>query len=325
MSSQLGLRGQVRELRNQWSRQRSRARFLAVTGSSGKTTCAELLAFILEAHGPVISQVYGNAQVDIGKKLRRSSRSAAYAVFEAGVGGKGQMKPMARLIRPDVAIVTMVGLEHYSAFRSKDAVAAEKGELVEAVSPGGFAILNADDDHVMSMARRTKANIVTFGRETSSDYHVVSATAAYPKCLELVVDCRGKTFRFETQFAGDQFWLSCVAAIASAMELGVPYDVIRNRIAKFEGTPCRFQPLETSGPTFILDTVKSPVGTLPIAFSAFEACDFPYKRIIFGDLSDYGGMSKPKYRDAYRIARAIADQVIVVGRHLHRYDDVVED
>ncbi|MGI9520597.1 MAG: Mur ligase family protein [Hyphomicrobiaceae bacterium] len=325
MSSHQKIREHFRHLRNHWSRQRSKATFIGVTGSSGKTTCAELLSFILEAHGPVISQYDWNTLQVIGKTIRRGSDQAAYAVCEAGVGEKGQMRPMARLIQPSVAIVTMVGLEHYREFRSKDAVAAEKGELVEALSPNGIAVLNADDAHVMSMAERTDARLVTFARETTADYQVISAKAAYPKCLELVVDCRGKKVLFHTQLAGEQFWLSCVAAIATAMELGVPEDIVKKRMAEFKGSALRFQPVKTSGPTFIVDTMKAPHGTLDVAFSAFEACEFPYKRIVLGTISDYGGMSKPKYRDAYRAARKIADQVIIVARHLHRYDEVVED
>ncbi|MGI9520596.1 MAG: Mur ligase family protein [Hyphomicrobiaceae bacterium] len=325
MRTDLILRERFRHWRNQWSRQRSKATFLAVTGSSGKTTCAELLTFILEAHAPVFSQLYWNTIDPIGKAIRRSSGNAVFAVFEAGVGQKDQMKPMARLIQPSVAIVTMVGLEHYGAFRSKDAVAAEKGELVEAIQPGGFALLNADDDHVMSMANRTDERVVTFGRDSSADYRVVSAKAAYPQCLEIKINCRGREVRFSTQFAGDQFWLSCVAAIAAAMELGVPDDVIVARVAQYAGPTLRFQALETSGPTFILDTVKAPYSTLNVAFDAFKACNFEQKRIVLGHLSDYAGTSKSKYRDAYRSARAIADQVIVVDRHLHRYDDVIAD
>ncbi|MGI9520598.1 MAG: Mur ligase family protein [Hyphomicrobiaceae bacterium] len=296
-----------------------------MTGSSGKTTCAELLSLILEAQSPIISQVCGNTLLAIGKTIRRGRTDAAYAVFEAGVGQKGQMSPMARLLQPSVAIVTMVGLEHYQYFRSKEAVAIEKGALVEAIRPGGFAILNADDEHVMSMAQRTNARIVTFGRDVNADYRVISSSAAYPNCLKLVVDCRGTQLQFQTRFAGEQFWLSSVSAIAAAIELGVPHEVIQEQIAKFEGTPCRFQPFTTSGPTFIIDSFKAPYGTLALAFSAFNDCDFPRKRIVLGPLSDYSGTSKTKYRDAYRTARAIADQVIVVDRHLHRYDDVTAD
>ncbi|MGI9520599.1 MAG: Mur ligase family protein [Hyphomicrobiaceae bacterium] len=325
MNSHQRIRDRLTDWRNRWSRRRNKATFIGVTGSSGKTTCAELLTGILEAHGPVISQIKDNTVTAISKKIRRCPQDAAFAVFEAGVGQKGQMEPMARLIQPTVAVVTMVGLEHYHFFRNKEAIALEKGALVEAIRPDGLAILNADDPYVMSMAERTTARIVTFGREAEADYRVVSASAAYPDCLLLVINCRGTERTFQTRFAGDQFWLSCVAAIAVAMELGVPIDIIQKQVSKFEGSKFRFQPLATSGPTFILDTIKAPVGTLALAFSAFEDCNFPHKRIVLGPLSDYSGTSKTKYRDAYRAARAVADQVIVVDRHLHRYEDVVAD
>ncbi|MGI9521350.1 MAG: Mur ligase family protein [Hyphomicrobiaceae bacterium] len=319
------LREYIRYCRSMLARRRSRATFVGVTGSSGKTTCAELVASILSSQGTVINPPEDNTVRPIGRAIRLGQSTSNFAVFEAGIGPVSRMEPMARLIQPHVAIVTMIGLEHYKTFRSKEIIATEKGALIEAIRSGGFAVLNADDEHVMSMATRTNQRIVTFGQSSAADYRVVSATAAYPQCLELVVNCRGREVRFNTRLPAAHFWVSCAGAIAAASELGVPTEAIQERVARYEGKPLRFQPLVTSGPTFILDTMKAPVGTLPAAFSAFAACKFPYKRIVLGALAHYGGSDRPKYRDAYRAARAIADQVIVVDRHLHRYDEVVED
>ena len=315
----------VRSWQTRRHRSRSKATFIAITGSSGKSTCGQLLTHLLIGHGEVESQLFANTYSPIARKIRRLRSSTEYVVVEAGIGFRGRMKRMASVIQPDVAIVTMIGIEHYRAFRSREVVATEKGGLVEAVRPSGFAVLNADDEFVMGMAARTSERIVTFGKNKKADYVVVSADAAYPKCLELVIDCRGTRHQFDTRFVGAHLWLPCAAAIATAIELGVAVKHIQERLNDYEGPPFRFQPYPTSGPTFILDTAKAPYGTLDLAFSAFAAARFAHKRVILGNIADFAGSDRPKYRDAYRAARAISDQVIIVDRHLHRYDDIKED
>jgi UDP-N-acetylmuramoyl-tripeptide--D-alanyl-D-alanine ligase len=236
------------------------------------------------------------------------------------------MEPMARILQPDAAIVTFVGRDHWSAFRSREAIAAEKGALVEAVRPGGFALLNADDDLVMSMAGRTRSRVVTFGRERAADYRVVSATSSYPDRLTVEIAWLGGKVRIESRLLGEHFWLSIVAAVAAATELGVPVEMVRERCKTFQPILNRCTPLETEkGPVFIMDSFKAPWESLHHAIRVVESAVATRKRIVIGQLSDYSGSSTPKYRDAYRAARSVADQVIFAGDNAHRSKASQED
>ena len=307
-------------------RDRSDGVHIAVTGSSGKTTTSALLAHILAGCGSVHEQVVSNTIGPLTSALLSKTAEADHVVLEVGVGQKGDMAPMAAMIRPDVAIVTLVGLEHFSAFRTREAVALEKGALVEAVRPGGLVLLNADDDLVMAMAARTSQRIVTFGREKHADYRVVSATAAYPDCLRVTIVWKGGELTLQTRFPAEHFWLSTVAAAAAALELGAPPETVVDRVAGFEGVANRCRPFPTKeGPCFIVDAAKAPYGTLDLAFTMMEAARAPRKRIVLGHISDYAGDPRPKYRDAYKGARAVADEVIFVGDNAHRSRASQED
>lgn len=308
-----------------WRRGRSKAVFIGVTGSSGKSTTVGLLAHILDGHGTVRGQLFQNAIDSLLRTLRQMPLSLDYVVVETGVGAKGQMNPMAELLAPHVAVITLVGQEHYTAFRSKDAVALEKGGLVAAVRPGGFAVLNADDERVMAMAARTSERVVTFGRSGSAYYRVV-ATSMAAEGLYVEIAWHSGVLRLQTRFLAEHFWLATAAAAVTALELGVPSKTIIERTATFQGLPNRFQAYcAGNGPRFILDAVKAPHETLRSAFTAFGALDAPRKRIVLGHISDYSGNPNPKYRDAYRSAREVCDQVIFVGSHAHRSKASPED
>lgn len=301
------------------ARRHSHATFVGVTGSSGKSTTVSLLSHILAGSRTVHTQVFGNTLDDLPATLRGIARETDAVVAELGVTGFGTMRPMAALFRPNVAVVTKVGLEHFKAFRSREAVAGEKGALVEALPAGGLAVLNADDEHVMSMAPRTAARMVTFGWSEAADYRVLAAQAAFPDRLVVEVQAPAGRFRLETPFFGAHFWLATLAAFAAAVEIGVDPAEAAKRIAVFTPPIDRCGVLAIAGgPTFVLDSVKAPNEGIAEAIAAVKKARVPAKRIVIGHISDYAGSSHKPYRDAYDLAREAADRVVFVGEHAHR-------
>jgi UDP-N-acetylmuramoyl-tripeptide--D-alanyl-D-alanine ligase len=320
-----GWRHTIREYRAVWRRRTSRSAFIGVTGSSAKSTTASLLAHILEGKGQVIKQIEFNTRRSVMGTLRHAPRRTDFVVIEVGVGHPGQMKPMAKTLRPDLAIVTLIGHEHHSAFRSREAIAAEKGELVAAVRRGGLALLFADDPLVIGMASRTAERVVTFGRSPDSDFRAINVHAAFPQRLRLEVVWRGGTLGLDTKFAGEHFFVPTLAATAAALELGLPSEVVAERVASFEPllTRCGVVTVR-GGPQFIVDTVKAPWHSIGLAFEMIASASAPRKRIVLGQMSDFAGSNR-RYRDAYRLARSCADEVIFVGDHAHRSGATQED
>lgn len=297
-------------------RLKSTAQFIAVTGSSGKSTTVGLLAHILQAHAPTQRQMLNNTVNELIRTLKRLQPDERFVVAELGVGSKGQMAPMANMMQPNAVIVTMVGTEHYSAFRGREGVAEEKGVLLDALTPDGFALLNADDPMVMGMAPRSRARIVTFGKDNiAADYRAKDIHSAFPDTLSFTLVGRGQRLKLKTLFPGAHFWVPVSAAAAAAIELGVPADVIEAQVATFAPVDGRCSVLQApDGPCFILDCAKAPYGTLDLAFDMLAKAKSPYKRIILGVISDYPGSASQKYRKAWLRAREISDQVIFVGK-----------
>lgn len=307
------------------AREQSEAAFIGVTGSSGKSTTVALLAHILAGHGRVKTQLKFNNRRATLKTLVHGSRRNDYVVLELGIGGEQPMRPAAQILQPDVAVVTMVELEHKSEFRSKEAVAAEKSELVAALRPGGMALLNRDDPLVMAMADRTDGRIVTFGQSEEADFRATDITVSFPKRLSFTVKWCDQSLSLTTRFVGSHFWMPTLAAAATALSLDVPPQLVAERVATFEPLLERCGVITTQdGPAFILDTTKAPWHSIRLAFDSVQQASAVRKRIVLGHMSDFAG-SDQKYRNAYRLAREAADQVIFVGQHAHRSKASQED
>lgn len=136
----------------------------ALTGSQGKTGTKDYLAAILEGAGPTIA-TRGNFNNELGVPLTvlRADAATKHLVVEMGARGVGHIALLCEIAPPDVAAVVNVGTAHIGEFGSREAIAVAKGEIVEALSPEGTAVLNAADALVTAMAPRTSGTVLTFG------------------------------------------------------------------------------------------------------------------------------------------------------------------
>ncbi len=137
---------------------------VAVTGSSGKTSTKDLLGLLLADLGPTVApQNSFNNEIGVPVTALRCTGQTRFLVAEMGARRPGNVAYLCEIAPPDLAVVLNVGTAHVGVFGSREAIAATKGEMVEALRPGGVAVLNADDPYVRAMAARTSGRVVLFG------------------------------------------------------------------------------------------------------------------------------------------------------------------
>jgi UDP-N-acetylmuramoyl-tripeptide--D-alanyl-D-alanine ligase len=301
-------------------------RFIAVSGSSAKTTTCSLLDHILSAFAGTASQYSMNAMPAISRFIRTVGNEFDYAIVEAGIDAPDRMKPMASLIRPHIAVLTIIQMEHKKQMPDLDIIAREKGYLIENMARSGVAFLNEDDERTAGLRQRANGQVITFGRGEASDYRAVNISSSYPDRLSLLVCTSQLKLQLQTQLVGEHFWLPVTVAVAVAHHLGVPPDVIARQIASFEPVVGRCSVVELPDDRhFIMDTFKAPQHSLVQAFEIARTARATRRRIVLGQLSDTSGSSKTAHRRAYRLARDCADEIIFIGDHAHRHNASKED
>ena len=164
------------------ARERSNARRIAVTGSVGKTSTKEALAAALQPSGKVAATVGNlNNLWGLPLSLARMPRDTAFGVFEIGMNHAGEITPLTRMVRPDVAIITTVEAVHLEFFDSVEGIARAKAEIFDGLSQDGTAVLNRDNPYfdllVEEAASRGITRIVSFGAHEDSDVRLLSYEA----------------------------------------------------------------------------------------------------------------------------------------------------
>jgi UDP-N-acetylmuramoyl-tripeptide--D-alanyl-D-alanine ligase len=140
---------------------------IGITGSAGKTTTKDLLAGILAAHGPTVAPRGSyNGEVGVPLTVFQAGWDTRFLVIEMGATKPGHIAYLASLVQPDIGVVLGVGSAHAGEFGGVENIAQAKGELFEALTATGTAVINADDERVLAMQARTQAGRVFF---TSSD------------------------------------------------------------------------------------------------------------------------------------------------------------
>jgi len=309
------------------ARRRNRhTKYIAVTGSSAKTTTCSLLVHILRSHAPTAGRIVHNTMPTIAPFIRTVDESSDFAVIETGINGPDRMLHLARLIQPHVGVITMIELEHRTRMPSTDVVAAEKGILIEQLASDGIALLNADDEKTDGIAARARGKVVTFGEDKPADYQAMAVSADFPERLSLTI--KGPKFEvdLQTQLVGKHYWLPVTAAVACACHLGVPAETITRQVASFVSPLGRCSVMKLPNDRIVLaDTYKAAQHSLHQAFDMIRSASAVHKRIVLGQLSDTTGSSATAYRRAYRLAREAADEVIFVGEHAHRHNASPDD
>ncbi|HEX3258041.1 MAG TPA: UDP-N-acetylmuramoyl-tripeptide--D-alanyl-D-alanine ligase [Pseudonocardia sp.] len=181
------------------------ATVVGITGSSGKTSTKDLVAHLLPLAGPTVAAAGSmNNELGLPYTVLRANEQTRFLVLELGARGVGHIRWLAEIAPPRIGAVLNVGSAHLGEFGSREAIAAAKAELVEALpdaARGGVAVLNADDPLVRAMAARTTARVVSFGAAGGADvgaaeirlddggrpsFTLRTGTEAVPVALQLV-------------------------------------------------------------------------------------------------------------------------------------------
>jgi len=206
----------------QAARERCAATILGVTGSVGKTSTKEALYAALDRcrPGKVHRSVKSyNNHTGVPLSLARMPRDAEFAVLEMGMNNKGEIAALARLVRPNVALITAIAPAHIENLGSEEAIADAKAEIFEGLEADGIAIVPNDTPHrdrLVKAARRRADRIITFG-SGDADVHAVHAVSADGggSLISAALLERELTFTISQRGA---HWVSNALAVLAAVE-----------------------------------------------------------------------------------------------------------
>ncbi len=197
---------------------------VGVTGSSGKTSTKDLLAAVLAPLGPTVAPPGSfNNELGLPWTALRADAATRHLVLELSARGRGHIAALCHVAQPRIGVVLNVGRAHLGEFGSAEAIAAAKGELVEALPADGVAVLNADDPAVAAMATRTRARVVTVGPAPDATVRAEDLTLAAGRPRFRLVAPQGSA-DVALRLVGAHHVGNALSAAAVALECGATPD-----------------------------------------------------------------------------------------------------
>jgi len=304
-----------------WARRvlagRVAGRVIGITGSVGKTTSKDFLAVALGSRYRVgASEKSLNNDQGLPVTLLNAPDDAEALVLEMGMRGFGEIARLARLVQPDIGVVTRVAEAHGERLGGIDGVARAKGELVEALPSSGFAVLNADDHRVLAMRALTDAQVCTYGFAERADLRIVDAVQH---------GARGVDFRYVSRWGEGRCWVgapgmhmasNAAAALLVAGVAGCDLAAAAAGLANTVRSPMRMAIHQIDGRTIIDDTYNASPASLRAALEAMAAVPAPRRLAVLGAMAEIEN-SESQHRSVIHHADTLGIDVVAYGTDLY--------
>jgi UDP-N-acetylmuramoyl-tripeptide--D-alanyl-D-alanine ligase len=315
------------------ARKRTKARIIAITGSVGKTSTKEAMAAALAPLGRV-SASKGNLNNRWGVPLSvaRMPAEADFGVFEVAMNHAGEITPLARLVRPDIAIITTVDAVHLEFFDSVDDIALAKAEIFDGLNPAGIAILNADNQYYALLCDEARdrgiTNFISFGENERADVRLTGFHAIGTSRITCTI--MGKGMDFALALPGRHSAQNAMAVLAAVRALGGDLALAAaalGTMATPEGRGRKEIVQLTDGGTATLidDSYNSSPASMRAAFLVLKETDpgTGGRRVaVLGDMLELGrGSARAHEELAQDLLAADVDLVLTTGANMaHLYD-----
>ena len=264
-------------------RQSLDGQFVAVTGSSGKTTVKEMLQKVLFEAGEV-EVTQGNFNNDIGVPLTLWGMRdhIDYRVLELGANHIGEIAYTSRIVMADVAILNNAQEAHLSGFGGLDGVVKAKGEIISGLSEQGQVVLNLDDPHV------SERRVWSFSLSNPKASVYASDIKRTPRGSRFTMHL-GKQQRFvDLQLLGQHNVANALAAAAAALALGLSLDQVVQGLGQARPYQGRLVSHQLSHNRCVIDdTYNANLGSVKAAIDVLQQCH-GQRCFMLGDLGELG-------------------------------------
>ena len=293
-----------------------KCRVIAVAGSNGKTTTKHLVQAALSCKlaGSISPKSFNN-DVGVPITIFDADPNQDYLVLEIGTNHRGEIRTLANIARPDIAVITNCGAEHLEGLGDLRGVRQENASIIEGMSSTGLLVIHGDDQELRSAVRHFPGRIVTFGFEPTND---VWAEDVQVHDTGTSFRLNGRSTRVFVPMIGRHNALNALAAIAVAKRFVLPEDEMILSLGQSSRPEMRMQRTDTPFLTLLNDAYNANPSSMLAGLNTLVDLESEGRRVaILGDMKELGDHSERYHREIGRKVaewRANIDLLITIGR-----------
>ena len=323
-----------------YARLRSRAKVIGVTGSVGKTGTKEALKLGLDPQGRTHASASSlNNHWGVPLSLARMPAAADFGVFELGMNHAGEIEPLSRLVKPDIAIITTVAAVHIENFDSVEGIADAKAEIFAGMGPTSAAVLNRDNPHFPRLQAHAQtqgiSRIWSFGEHPSADARLLDCSL-HPTASAVNAIVRGEPIQYSLAAPGRHWVMNSLAVLLAVKAAGADVTTAARTLSRISplkgrGARSRIRLDRSGGGAFLL--IDESYNASPVSVAASlkvlaqaDVGDAGRHIAVLGDMLELGEQSDPLHLGLKMpLMGAEIDLVFACGPHMRTLYESLPD
>ena len=300
---------------------------VGITGSTGKTSTKDLVAAVLSSIFKVFKTI-GNFNNEIGLPMMifKLDKSYDVAVLEMGMSDFGEIHNLCEVSKPNVAIITNVGMSHLENLKTRENILKAKMEITDFFTEDSVLIVNSDNDLLENIAS-SKYKTIKTGIDSQADYKACDLNIFENKITFSLLDA-GNLIKntIEVDVPGRHNVLNSLLAVACARTLGLNYDEIANGFKNLEATSMRLDITKGKKFTVINDCYNASPDSMLAAIDVLCNINGKSKIAILGTMRELGNSAYQAHKQvgAYAKHKNI-DLLITLGEFNEAYKEGFSD
>ena len=289
---------------------------LGITGSVGKTTAKEMTASVL-AQRCRVHKTAGNFNNDLGVPITLFGLDDTHeaAVVEMGVSHPGDMPRLAEMVRPTMALYTVIGHAHLEFLKSREGILAEKSVMNQYLPDNGIVLCNGDDDLLSAMACTQRK--LTFGLSGRCEVRAEDIRQTPDGGTDCTISAPGRSIPVHISAYGEHMAYAALEGAAVGIALGLSDEEIIRGIAAYTPVGRRARRVETGKFTVIDDCYNANPTSTASALRSLAGAEG--RRVcILGDMLELGEEAEKLHFETGALARSLGVELVLTAGPLSR-------
>ena len=289
---------------------------IAVTGSVGKTSTKEMIAAILSAKYKV-HKSKGNFNNEIGLPLSVLELEDEHeaAVFEMGMRGFNEISMLSKIVNPDIAVITNIGISHIERLGSRQNILKAKLEILDGMNENGVVVLNGDDELLSGLRGLLVQKTIFYGIDENQDVWAYDLSSKGEEGVNFQVKTGTKDMKLFIPAPGIHNVHNALAGIAVAEVLNMNETEIREGLENYTGEQMRLSIVEKDGIKFINDSYNAAPASMTAAINVLcEIAGESRKWAVLGDMLELGDWAKEAHKKIGRlVSKSGIEYMVAIG------------
>ncbi|MBM7614591.1 UDP-N-acetylmuramoyl-tripeptide--D-alanyl-D-alanine ligase [Alkaliphilus hydrothermalis] len=290
--------------------------FVGVTGSTGKTTTKDLISSVLAAKFNVLKNV-GNFNNQIGLPMTLFNLEAEHqmGILEMGMSSFGEIESLVELVRPNIAVITNIGMSHIENLGSKEGILKAKMEIATYLKKEDYLLLNGDDEYLKNLrGQESSYDKIFFGISKENDFYPNAVEDLGEAGFKIVLTIKEEAKTFSIKYPGLHNVYNGLVAIWIGLHNGMTPDEIQKGLDGYIPTKMRLEIVNLPKLKVINDAYNASPDSMKAAITVLKSIEGKRKIAILGNILEMGSFAEEGHRIVGEfVAQTGIDILITVG------------